>query len=514
MKPTSQQTAIISPQKADKVTPLIQAAGVELDFRRMQLPEDLLQQYSSQLERATNEMKAIEAGEKVNSDENRQVGHYWLRNPQIAPAEFRDDIQHVWQQLADFVTTPELNQFENILWIGIGGSGLGPQLIYDALRVPGQLPRMFFFDNTDPFGFQRTLDDIRHSGGLQSTLTVVVSKSGGTKETANGLKVAALEYERAGLSFARHAAAVTQPGSALDKQARPADGEQWLGSFAIWDWVGGRTSLFSAVGLLPIHLLKLDAERFLSGAREFDEVTRASSASENPALLLAAAWFDAVETRQLRNMVVLPYCDRVSMIAKYLQQLVMESVGKEGKGISVFGNKGSTDQHSYVQQLRDGYPDFFAVFLRVLDSGADAWEVEPGITAGDYLMAFQEGTARALSETGRPSMRITVDRFDEYTLGSLVALFERAVGYYGAMLGINSYHQPGVEAGKTAASEILLAQTAIVKHLPASAATVLSDARVLGELTATINHAEQLELLPEFVADVIHRLSVAGRIPS
>ena len=498
----------------------LKAAGVEIDFARLELPEELADHYREPIGRALQEMAAVEAGEKVNTDEGRMVGHYWLRNPDLAPGDLGVAITATQKSIEQFGRDVFLGRFRNILWIGIGGSGLGPQLLYDSLRVPGSTPGMFFLDNTDPFGFQRTLGEIERSGGLSSTLTVIVSKSGGTKETANGMKFAKAAYERAGLSFEEHAAAVTQPASALDKLAGSESvedsqtaGPAWLKRFAIWDWVGGRTSLFSAVGLLPASLLGFDSKSFLAGARDMDEVTRIESLESNPALMLATAWFHVVEHQSLRNMVVLPYCDRICLISKYLQQLVMESVGKAGKGISVFGNKGSTDQHSYVQQLRDGYKDFFVIFLRVLNPEVEEQEVEPGVTAGDYLMAFQEGTARALTETGRPSLRITIDRFNEHTLGALIALFERTVGYYGAMLGINSYHQPGVEAGKTAAGELLAAQQAVLKYLPLDTASLVQDEQRMKEFAGQVRAEEGLDALTDdFVADLLKRFAACDRL--
>ena len=205
------------------MTMRIKAAGVELDFSRMQLSGATLNALPDEIKAALTEMAAVEAGAKVNTDENRQVGHYWLRNPELASDEIAAAILQTWKDFETFGAETFDGRFRNILWIGIGGSGLGPQLMYDALRVPGQTPTMFFFDNTDPFGFQRTLGDIQQAGGLSQTLTVVVSKSGGTKETANGMKVAMTAYEAAGLEFNQHAAAVTQSGSALDQFA-----ESWL----------------------------------------------------------------------------------------------------------------------------------------------------------------------------------------------------------------------------------------------------------------------------------------------
>jgi glucose-6-phosphate isomerase len=172
-------------------------------------------------------------------------------------------------------------------------------------------------------------------------------------------------------------------------------------------------------------------------------------------------------------MVVLPYKDRLLLFSRYLQQLVMESLGKRlnlkgervDQGIAVYGNKGSTDQHAYVQQLRDGVNNFFAVFVRVMEEGGERIEVEPGVTPGDYLDGFWAGTRRALYENDRQSITISVPRVDARTVGALIALFERAVGLYGSLVGINAYHQPGVEAGKKAAAVILALQAKVVVAL-------------------------------------------------
>ena len=156
-------------------------------------------------------------------------------------------------------------------------------------------------------------------------------------------------------------------------------------------------------------------------------------------------------------MVVLPYKDRLELFSKYLQQLLMESLGKErdrdgkvvNQGITVFGNKGSTDQHAYVQQLREGLSNFFVVFIEVLrDRNAPSLFVEPNVTSGDYLSGFLQGTRQALYENGRESMTITVPEVSAFVIGVLIALFERAVGLYAELVNVNAYHQPGVEAGK------------------------------------------------------------------
>src|SRR5256885_7049989 len=175
------------------------------------------------------------------------------------------------------------------------------------------------------------------------------------------------------------------------------------------DWVGGRTSIMSAVGLVPAALEGFDIDSFLAGAAAMDAKTRATDATHNAAMLLALMWYYAGNGRGEKDMVILPYKDRLALFSKYLQQLVMESLGKEKdldgnvvhQGIAVYGNKGSTDQHAYLQQLRDGVLNFFVTFIEVdKDRHGKQLEVEDGITSGDYLEGFLRGTRSALYENG------------------------------------------------------------------------------------------------------------------
>jgi glucose-6-phosphate isomerase len=191
-----------------------------------------------------------------------------------------------------------------------------------------------------------------------------------------------------------------------------------------------------------------------------DEATRCPDVRRNPAALMAAAWYAAGEGKGKRDMVVLPYRDRLEVFSRYLQQLVMESLGKrldrDGKevhqGIAVYGNKGSTDQHAYVQQLRDGIDNFFVTFIEVLRDVDDIPSIE-GERPGDFLDGFLQGTRSALTEGGRQSLSISMRRFDARRLGALIALFERAVGFYGELVNVNAYHQPGVEKAIGSGSE-------------------------------------------------------------
>jgi glucose-6-phosphate isomerase len=402
--------------------------------------------------------------------------------------------------------------------VGIGGSALGPQFVSAALTGTRDKMQVSFFDNTDPDGFDRTLAAL--DGVLDETLTIIISKSGGTKETRNGMLEAEAAYQRAGLTFARYAVAVTGAGSELDRYATERG---WVARFPMWDWVGGRTSELSAVGLLPAALQGLDIGGMLAGARATDEVTRRHETRHNPAALLALMWHHAGGGRGLKDMVVLPYKDRLELFSRYLQQLVMESLGKErdldGKvvhqGIAVYGNKGSTDQHAYVQQLRDGVNNFFVTFIEVLrDRSGPSQEVERGVTAGDYLSGFLQGTRRALYENDRESVTITVGEVDAHAVGTLIALYERAVGLYAQLVHINAYHQPGVESGKKAATAVLTLQGRILALLRERAGTALDVEAVAAAIGASDEAETVFKVLEHAAANPDHGLKrEAGKTP-
>ena len=454
--------------------------GMSVDTSRMNFDDSFLDDMEPRMQKAHADMAQLETGALANTDEKRMVGHYWLRAPELAPSggiceEIRGALASIKAFAASIhagnIAPPDGSRFTKLLVIGIGGSALGPQFVADSLSGPKDQMRPYFFDNTDPDGMDRVISEI--GKGLQQTLVVVISKSGGTKETRNGMLEARQAFFDAGLNFSAHAVAVTGVGSELD---RSASREGWLARFPMWDWVGGRTSITSAVGLLPAALQGIDIDRLLEGARLCDSSTRAKATRENPAALLALSWFHATGGKGARDMVILPYKDRLSLFSRYLQQLIMESIGKKldlagnvvKQGIAVYGNKGSTDQHAYVQQLRDGVHNFFVTFIEVLkDRKGISLAVEPGATSGDYLSGFYQGTRGALYDNGRESLTITVDEISPVTVGALIALYERAVGLYASLVNVNAYHQPGVEAGKKAAGHVLTLQSEILELLSA-----------------------------------------------
>ncbi len=477
--------------------------GIYVDISRIRLTSELVQQLEPEFTKAFADMEALEAGAVANPDEHRQVGHYWLRAPQRAPrSDLAQAIRASIEKIETFtrdvhtcrILAPSGKPFSHLLWIGIGGSALGPQFVADALAPQSPPLQIHFIDNTDPDGMDRVFGQLQPY--WEETLVAVVSKSGGTPEPNNIMAEVRVAMEQAGLKLAPQAIAVTGPGSDLDHLSQE---EGWLASFPIFDWVGGRTSEFSSVGLLPAALQGISIQELLAGAAEMDQVTRNPRLKENPAALLALAWYAAGEGQGRKDMVVLPYKDRLLLFSRYLQQLVMESLGKAQdlkgnvvhQGIAVYGNKGSTDQHAYVQQLRDGVNNFFVTFIEVLeDREGPSPEIESAVTSGDYLSGFLQGTRQALYDNERDSITVTIPRVDPRSVGALVALYERAVGLYASLIHINAYHQPGVEAGKKAAATVLTLQKQVIQTVQESPGPLL-----LSELAAKIGDPDQVEVI-------------------
>lgn len=495
--------------------------GFSLDLSLMEMADGAQSALEPRIAKAFADMAALESGAIANPDEGRMVGHYWLRNPALAPTpELKAAICEPLAALKTFaaavlsgkVTAPAGIPFEQVLLIGIGGSALGPQLVSEALGQRAQLA-LYFFDNTDPAGIDTVLAKLSKTG-LAKTLVLVISKSGGTPETRNGMLEAQAAFTAAGLDFGQHAVAVTGHGSQLDHFATQ---HGFIATFPMEDWVGGRTSVLSTVGLVPAALQGIDIDALLAGAAAMDAETRQPEVSNNAAMRLALAWHDAGHGRGEKDMVVLPYKDSLVLFSKYLQQLVMESLGKEldlegkvvNQGIAVYGNKGSTDQHAYVQQLRDGVNNFFATFIEVRKGREGASiEVDPGTTTGDYLQGFFRGTRKALHESGRKSITLSIPEVTPFHLGVLIALFERAVSFYASLVNINAYHQPGVQAGKKAADVFLKLMASVRHQLAGTAQTAEQIATKLGADAEDVYHC-----LSHLAANGI-ALTKQGRLPA
>ncbi len=446
--------------------------NIWIDISKINFNDEDFEAINQKFVNVFNALDELENGAIANIDENRQVGHYWLRNSSIAPNNIlKNKIDNEISSIKEFgkeilegnILNSKDEKYTDVLWIGIGGSGLGPLLIIDSLKRSSAGLNFSFIDNIDPFLIKEKLIELNDK--LSSTLFVIVSKSGGTPEPRIAMDIIRKNVEEAGIKWSSQAIAITMSGSKLYQKASEED---WLRIFDLPDWVGGRTSITSSVGLLPLVLINENIDNFLKGASKMDEISRSKQINNNPAALLAASWYFSGEGFGKRDMVVLPYRDRLQVFSKYLQQLVMESLGKKldrsgnivHQGISVFGNKGSTDQHAYVQQLRDGLDNFFCTFIESLDMPDDLnnFDCEDPKT---YLSGFLQGTRSALSKEGRQSVTITISKFNTFTLGAIIALFERAVSFYAELVDINAYDQPGVEAGKKAAADIISIQQRI-----------------------------------------------------
>jgi len=380
-------------------------------------------------------MSAIEGGSMANIHEHRQVGHYWLRAPLLAPTP------QITEQIQDAliaIRAIDATGMDTVLQIGVGGSALGPELAIDALRKP-DARRFVLIDTVDPVGLTKILRTV----DPKRTMVIVASKSGLTPETRTALRIVEAEFAAAGVCFADQAIAITGPTSPLANLSK-----SWKLTLPIWDWVGGRTSVCSPVGLTSMHLCGIDIDAFLRGAAAMDEWTR-TPPPNNPAALMALLWAQPGHD----SMAVLPYVNGLRHLTRHLQQLVMESLGKAEdrsggtvhRGLTVFGNKGSADQHAIVQQLRDG-PD--GVMIHFIDVAGPSTEAPLMQDAAELQFALLSGTRQTLAEKGRPVISITLPDLEPASLGALIALFERVVGLTAELWDINAYDQPGVEAGK------------------------------------------------------------------
>jgi glucose-6-phosphate isomerase len=417
-------------------------------------------------------MAALEGGAVANVSEGRQVGHYWLRDPARAPS---DAIAGRIRTVLDDIDRFDAGECDTVLLVGIGGSALGPEFAFDALASARPTRRLVVLDTVDPAGMAHILHPVDPS----RTLAIVASKSGTTAETRTALRTVEAHWAESGACFADKAVAVTGIGSPL---AALAAG--WRATFPVWEWVGGRTSLTSAVGLLPLSLCGIDTTELLAGARTMDAWTRQVPA-DNPAAQLAAVWWVAGRGRGDRALVIQPYIDRYQGLSRYIQQLAMESLGKctsrDGadvvQGLAVYGNKGSADQHALLQQLQDGRDDALVHFIATVGHPTTT---PLQLEAADLQLSLLEGTRDALASVGRPSVTIQLADAGPRSLGALIALFERAVGLYAELADINAYDQPGVERGKRATAQHLAAHGAIADALDATPVTAAVLAQRVG----------------------------------
>ncbi|MDA0329735.1 MAG: glucose-6-phosphate isomerase [Gemmatimonadetes bacterium] len=354
--------------------------------------------------------------------------------------------------------------FQDVVVLGIGGSGLGATALKEALLGPfwnardeegrEHFPRLHVVDNPDPHTFQRLLELLDPAG----TMFNVISKSGTTAETMAQYLVARDWMESAvGQDKARgHFLFTTDPTRGALRQIGEAEDIPML---SVPENVGGRFSVLSAVGLLPAAVCGVDPRALLAGAAAMEERCRSDQLAENPAGLVAVLLHQADQELGRPIHVLMPYADRLRPVALWFQQLWAESLGKADSGPTPLAALGATDQHSLLQLLMEGPHDKVVLFIHVENPEAEVAipqrhpEIPSlaylgGHSMGELLSVERAATAEALRGAGRPNCTLIMPRIGGEELGQLLMLFQIATVYAGALYGVDPLDQPGVEVGK------------------------------------------------------------------
>ena len=447
---------------------------------------------------------ALVAGHCVNTSEGRPALHTLLRG--TAVEQHPENAAAVHDALARMETlvtrlhkgadTGWTDQaFTDVVNIGIGGSDLGPRFICDALKTPEAPLRAHFVANVDPEDLDRTLASLDPA----RTLFVVCSKSFTTEETLSNARRARAWLQAAGAppnDLGQHFLAVT---------TQVTHAQQWgipeARCLPIWDWVGGRYSLWSAMGLtIPLALGWSAFEALLRGARALDQHTLESPPADNVPIMMALLEFWQTRYLSTNTHAVLPYAQRLQHLTDFLQQLTMESNGKRvstsGEPLSsdsapvLWGSVGTNGQHSYYQLLHQGTRSFSADIIFPLISGGGDLPARRSLAAHALAQSrafmvgrspdeakeigasrgFNEGECRQLEIPGNHSHSlILMDAVTPECLGGLIAAYEHKTYFLAVLLGINAFDQWGVELGKEIAATI-------EPLLPTAAASVDSDA--------------------------------------
>jgi len=479
-------------ERGERMT--VAAAGLHLDYSKNRITEETLK-LLRQLAEESNlraRMDAMFRGEKINVTENRAVLHTALRAPQNATIlvdgkNVVPEVHAVLDKMADFANGVRGGKWKghtgrpirNIVNIGIGGSDLGPGMAYEALRYYSERHLTFrFVSNVDGIDFVEATRDLDPA----ETLFIVSSKTFTTLETMTNA-----ESARAWLlqGLGGNAAAVARHFVAVSTNAEKvsAFGIDTANMFGFWDWVGGRYSMDSAIGLSTMLAIGPDNFRaMLRGFHQMDEHFRTAPFEKNlPVLMgLLGVWY--TEFFDAQTIAVLPYEQYLKRFPAYLQQLTMESNGKsvtlDGKKVNYqtgpiyWGEPGTNGQHSFYQLIHQGTRlipcDFIAFGQALMPLGRHHDRLLANVFAQSEALAFgktpeqvkAEGTQdwlipHRVFEGNRPSNTILAERLTPEVLGALVALYEHSVFTQGAIWNINSFDQWGVELGKALAQRII-----------------------------------------------------------
>lgn len=362
------------------------------------------------------------------------------------------------------------NRFDNILVLGIGGSALGGLAVTEALLKPywnllskeqrNNYPRIFFLDNIDPDSITGLLEIL----DLKKTLVNVITKSGSTAETMSQFMIIKNKLERElGDDYRKNIVATTDKNVGVLKQIAEQEGYK---TFIIPDDVGGRFSVFSAVGLLPFALVGIDIDEIINGIKDMDLALKNTDINENIAAQNALIHFLMDTQKGKKISVMMPYSSRLKYVADWYVQLWAESLGKEknlnGETVHVGPTPvkavGATDQHSQIQLYNEGPNDKIINFIRVkkFDNDLEIPKIFEytgigylgGKTLNDLMNAEADATRVALSDYNKPTVTITLPEINGYYVGQLLYMFEVQTAIAGALYNIDAFNQPGVEQAK------------------------------------------------------------------
>ena len=362
------------------------------------------------------------------------------------------------------------DRFENILVLGIGGSALGGIALTGALLKPywnllsddqrEGLPRIFFLDNIDP----DTMDALFNILDLKKTLVNVITKSGSTAETMSQFMIVKDRLEKElGDNYRYNVVATTDKRTGILRQIAEQEGYK---TFVVPDDVGGRFSVFSAVGLLPLALVGIDIEAVVNGIKDMDLALKNTDINENIAAQNALIHY-LIDTKKGKNIsVMMPYSSRLKYVADWYAQLWAESLGKnkdiDGNDVNIGPTPvkalGVTDQHSQIQLYNEGPNNKIINFIRVkeFDTTMEIPNIFEytglnylgGKTVNQLLNAEADSTRVALADYQRPTVTITLDKVDPYNVAQLLYMLEVQTAIAGELYGINTFNQPGVEQAK------------------------------------------------------------------
>lgn len=474
-----------------------QVCGLFFDFSKNHLTRSTLDLFEQVVEQADFKAKvdAMFNGEVINHTEKRKVLHTTLRSPH-QNSEEEKAVHQALEKMSDFVDLVHDGKWRghtgkkitDVVNIGIGGSDLGPRMVCQALRpFQNNTVRVHFVANIDGADIDQCLQNINP----ETTLFIIASKSFSTLETLENGKSARTWLLKSGCAsqdIGKHFVAIT---SAVEKAV--TFGIEADNCFPMWDWVGGRYSLWSAIGLpIALSVGMKNFRQLLAGAHDMDTHFKTAPVKENLPLLQALLVFWYSQCWQVRSQAILPYNHHLGFFPAYLQQLEMESLGKscnnQGEsidyqtGIVVWGTEGTNGQHSFHQLLHQGTQIIPADFIvcknaqheldhhqqhlianclsqsQALMCGKTFEQAEKElIDAGMDVNSAARLAADKVIPGNRPSTSIVLDKLDPKTLGALIALYEHKVFALSVLYNINAFDQWGVELGKQLSGPIFSA---------------------------------------------------------